>query len=314
MITPSEAPLLSKGFDRRAGLSRQLTSLWLRLPSLVRGLLTGLLVHLAGTQPCFTLILLNLRFGPAIPWSIPLVALYLVLYWRYLSGWGWPSSTASVRRHYLRARPLSPSLWKWSLVAGGLAATAFCAVGFFAERFVPSEPPRLLDLSKASPLMFVATYLAASAIAGVVEEAAFRGYMQSRLEGAYRPALAISVVAVLFTFLHLPIYPAMSLPQFLSLLGISYTYGILVHLTGSILPGLVIHASGNAVAFLISWPYEEWTGSLRIPLFWETGPDVMFWVNALAAVLFGVAAVWAYQRFASVLQREQQSRLPPSKT
>lgn len=300
--------------QRPTGIFHLLASAWRCLPALVRGVLTGLLAYFVGAQPCFTLLLLNLRFAASVPWSIPLIAIYLGLYWRYLNGLGWPRSTSEARRRELRARSLSFSVWKWSLLSGGLATTAFCVVGFFFERFVPSDPPRLLDLSQASSFMFVATYLVASAIAGIVEEAAFRGYMQSLIERRYGPTLAITVVAFLFTFFHLPAYPSMSLPQFLSLLGISYTYGILVRLTGSILPGIVIHVGGNALAFLVCALYVQWTGSLRIPLYRETGPDLSFLVNAITAVVFAIAALWACQHFAGVLHREEHDRLQPSIT
>ena len=188
--------------------------------------------------------------------------------------------------------------------------TAFCAIEFLGQRFVPSDPPRLLDLSHVSPMMFVLTYLMVSVIAGVVEESAFRGYMQSPLERRYGPFAGISIVAVLFTLAHLGVYPSMSLPQALSLLAISYTYGLLAILTGSILPGLVIHAAGNAVAFLFCWWYSRSTGSLRVPLFWESGPDRYFWANCVGAVFFAAAAVYACRSFAVVLRRERKDRVP----
>ena len=49
------------------------------------------------------LLVTNLRSSPAVPWSVPAMALLLWLMWSYLGGKGWPRSTSDARRHYLRA-------------------------------------------------------------------------------------------------------------------------------------------------------------------------------------------------------------------
>lgn len=307
MMTPPSSA--ARGEEKRLGRVHwaPIAAIWTRSPAVVRAFLAGVVVKAAGSDPCFLVLFLNLRLIPILPWSVPLIGAYLWIFWRYLDGWGWPRSTSETRRRLLRARPLSPPVWGWSLLAGGTTATAFCAVEFLAQRFVPSDPPRLPDLSQASPLMFVATYLTASVVAGVVEEAAFRGYMQSLIERRHGAFVAVSIVALVFTVYHLGVYPSMSLPQFLGLLGISLTYGILAQLTGSILPGLVIHTAGNAVAFLFSWWYARSTGSLRVPLFRETGADAFFWANAVAAVLFSAAALWTGRRLALLLCRGREA-------
>jgi hypothetical protein len=49
------------------------------------------------------LLVTNLRSSPAVPWSVPAMALLLWLAWSYLGGSGWPRSTSEARRRYLRA-------------------------------------------------------------------------------------------------------------------------------------------------------------------------------------------------------------------
>jgi len=41
---------------------------------------------------------------PAVPWSVPLLAVYMWFFWQYLQGRWWPRSTNQARRRYLRAR------------------------------------------------------------------------------------------------------------------------------------------------------------------------------------------------------------------
>jgi len=49
------------------------------------------------------------------------MAAYLVLFWRYVNGWGWPKSTSVERRKSLRANSVSADVWIMSFAAGVLA-------------------------------------------------------------------------------------------------------------------------------------------------------------------------------------------------
>ena len=70
------------------------------------------------------LLVANLRGSPAVPWSVPAMALMLWLMWRYLGGKGWPLSTSDARRHYLRANRKSARTYLWSFAAGVLSVVA----------------------------------------------------------------------------------------------------------------------------------------------------------------------------------------------
>ena len=61
-------------------------------------------VLIVGTMPRNFLFAANLRLYPNLPWAVPLTALYIWFFWRYLQGAGPPDSTSEKRRAGLRAR------------------------------------------------------------------------------------------------------------------------------------------------------------------------------------------------------------------
>jgi len=78
-------------------------------------------------------------------------------------------------------------------------------------------------------------------LAGGAEELFFRGYMQSRLRAAWRPATAVVVTSVAFALLHMEwIHASMAL-----VLGLYL--GALTERTGSVLPAIVCHVVNNSV-------------------------------------------------------------------
>jgi hypothetical protein len=68
------------------------------MEAIVQSVLLGMQVMLAGTVPRNLLFAANLRFHSAVPWAVPLTAVYLWFFWRYLQGKGPPASTAEERR------------------------------------------------------------------------------------------------------------------------------------------------------------------------------------------------------------------------
>jgi len=81
-------------------------------------------VAIAGTIPRNIIFAANLRYYPIVPWAVPLVAVYLWLFWRYLNGAGPPEATAKERRTSLRANHVSVRVWVWFLPVGGLGIIA----------------------------------------------------------------------------------------------------------------------------------------------------------------------------------------------
>ena len=140
-----------------------------------------------------------------------------------------------------------------------------------------------------------------SVVAGVVEETAFRGYMQRPIERRHGPVVAILVTGLAFGLAHfthrevgvvlLPFY-----------LGIAATYGTLARLTDSIFPGMLLHAGTDVIAALqlVFGGHSEWQGPLGPqPLVWDTGADASFWLSVAATLVVGSLALGAYAALAA---------------
>ena len=247
----------------------------------------------AGQFPWSILIVANLRHDPhSPPWAVPVMALYLTLYWRYLNGWGWPRGNAQMRRDRLRARGLPGRVWLWAMASGVLAVAAAVMLQNASSRLVSLPAATLTDTSRYPWSTVLLVLLMGGMVAGIAEEAGFRGYMQSAVERSHGPAAAIAVVSFTFAAIHLSHGIGSTLPRLPYYLAISVIYGVLTYRTGSILPALVIHAGGDALEYLIVWRWGAWHPA---PLLWQSGPDVAFWRDLGLGLVLGAAAVWAYK-------------------
>ena len=278
---------------------------WRRLPVLVRAVLTGLIVAAAGATPWAVLVWANSKYWSAVPWAVPPNALYLWLFWRYVRGAGGPRSTAEARRVNCRANRLSDDVWGVALFAGALGFAAVMLLQGVLSRIVAMPRQQDLDVSKY-PFVTVSLWvLMGAAVAGVVEEVSFRGYMQGPLERRYGPVIAILVTGILFGLAHFT-HPEVTLVLIPYYLAVAAVYGGLAYLTNSILPSLVLHAGGNVFSALdlFTRGRSEWQGSATPkPLIWDTGADASFWISLVATLVVGTAAVWAYTALASVVRK-----------
>src|SRR5260370_19397669 len=80
------------------------------------------------------LLVTNLQTSPAVPWSVPAMALLLWLMWSYLGGRGWPRGTSEARRPCLRANRRSGRTHLWALGAGVLSVV--CLAGILVVPFL----------------------------------------------------------------------------------------------------------------------------------------------------------------------------------
>jgi hypothetical protein len=101
------------------------------------------------------LVVANLQSSPAVPWSVPVMALLLWLAWSYLGGKGWPRGTSEVRRRYLRANRNSGPTYLWAWVAGVLSVVALAGYWILLFQLVKMPPNALSDVS-SYPRMTVA--------------------------------------------------------------------------------------------------------------------------------------------------------------
>ncbi|HEV7241606.1 MAG TPA: type II CAAX endopeptidase family protein [Thermoanaerobaculia bacterium] len=285
--------------DRQSLPSR----IWNRVPIVVRAVLSGFLVLTVGGILTGPLLFANIKFSPDVPWSVPLLAAYMWFFWQYLRGRWWPRSTADARRRGLRANPLSSRTWLWAMTTGSLSLVGIFALHVVVGRLTPLNitiPPLLRDLPSFT---LISVLLMVSVIAGIVEEAAFRGFMQGPIEKRHGVVAAIAVVSVVFGIAHLTDWqPSMTAARMGFIVLAAIFYGIMVHVTNSILPGLILHAAGNAIGTVWIWLLSRGPQSKEVFQrgFAAASADPQFWVNCAVVLVFGIAAVWAFRRLAVV--------------
>lgn len=204
----------------------------------------GWLIALIGVTPWAISATLNARLRPDVPWAAAATALSLVLLVAWLNGWGWPERTKAVRHKLLRLRLPSAHAWSSEQRAGTLALVGGIA-GVYVLWILISGGQRINDLSAyPTPEYRVSVLVMGAVVSGVVEEAAFRGYAQSMLEpwGRDRAIMLASVAFVLLHMTHGLVALVLMAPGYFA---VSYLYGLLAWRTGSILPGIALHVTGD---------------------------------------------------------------------
>lgn len=279
---------------------------WERIPVLVRAILSGFAVLMFGALGWSAVVIAVLKLtafapratGPAI---LVFGGLFLWAYWRYLGGAGWPLRTAAARRRNLRARALPMRLWAWSLAAGALAILAYVAGIFVWGRVIHLQPWTVAEVNRFPVVTLCCLLIGTAAEAGLVEEAAFRGYMQVPVENRYGPRTAIAVVSILFGCVHLA-NGYHELTWLFPYVIFGFILGTLAYLTNSIWPGVVLHAVGDAVRFFLNWKLGPNPPQVLI---WRSGPDASFRESLVIAVVLGVAAVAVFRKLAATAARER---------
>ena len=137
-------------------------------------------------------------------------------------------------------------------------------------------------------------YLAAP---GVVEETAFRGYIQGGIERRYGLTTAILVTGSLFGLSHVT-HPEVGLVLLPFYMSVAAVYGLLAAATNSTYPSMLLHAGGNVFsAFsLFTQGRSEWQlTAVPPPTIWQGGIDGSFFANLAMLAVAGAATVMAYR-------------------
>jgi membrane protease YdiL (CAAX protease family) len=269
--------------------------LWRKVPVVVRAVLVALLILIFGSIPPGIMAQVNLKVGTTVPWSAGAAAVYLWLFWRYLGGAGWPRRTSDSRRMWLRAASCPLSVWVWALAAGALGVAFTLAFMAVYQRVVPLAPMPFPDLSRAAAPTVAGVLLLIALTAGVVEEAAFRGYLQGPLEVRWGPTAAVGISAVLFALVHLA-NGAFALSRLPFYLSFGLFLGAIAYFARSILPVIVVHAFYDAQRLFRIW--LEGFPRQAVPLA-GTGVDAAFVLSCALVVAFGALTVWALIRLRS---------------
>ena len=273
---------------------------------ILRAVLIGMAIVMVGTIPRNILYFANIQYFNVVPWAVPLVAIYMWFFWRHLQGYGPPAETSEHRRILMRAKPLSGYVWFWSLLAGTLGIVALVAGLRFANRMIALPEQTLSDLSQVPRYTMFALLLASAPVAGIIEEIAFRGYMQKPIEEKYGLFVAILITGTMFAVAHLD-FTLVLWPYYVLVAAI---YGTVTYLTNSILPAVVLHTCGNLFSNFDLWLHgrAEWqTGSGPETLVWQTGTDNSFWMTGLFLALMTGLTVLAYIRLARITSRESKA-------
>jgi membrane protease YdiL (CAAX protease family) len=272
--------------------------LWNRIPILIRAVVLGLLVAGTGQLPWTILVALNVQKAPSIPWSVPLMAAYLVVWWLYIRGWGPPRSTREARRRNLRGEVPPRAIWLQALLTAGVAGIALRMLADAARQLSPRPGQDLIPMEMLAKYPFITVLLlllGTAVVSGTVEEAAFRGYMQSTLERRFSRRAAILWVGLIFSIAHYRTEAPDPIPWLIFIpiyFAASIVFGLLASLTGSILPGLLCHVAFNAYGLL-----QYWLAGIPRSV-WEAGFGASFWIKLGLGILFGATAVHLYRRLA----------------
>lgn len=276
---------------------------------MLQAVIIGVAIVLAGTIPRNIVYAANYRYLTAFPWAVPVMAGYLWIFWLYLNGAGPPASSSLERRTSLRANRISWRAWCASLVAGGLGLVALVLALRIVNRLVTLPAQEMPDLGGVPRTTVLFLLLMGALIAGVVEEAAFRGYMQRSIERAHGIWVAILITGTMFALVHLDFTPVLW-PYYMAVAAI---YGTVAYLTNSILPAVVLHTGGNVYSNLDLWLHgqAEWQAPAgdRL-LLWRTGLDSAFWKEAVGLAAVAAAMLLAYWTLAQVVRKDSTRAQP----
>jgi len=270
--------------------------LWIKIPVIIRSVLSGIIVAAAGTLPWALLVRINIDHFPSIPWSVLPASIYLWFFWRYIKGAGWPKSTSLIRKELLRANSLSSEVWGAAIAAGLLGLISLLIFSGLLNRIVKLPQQDVSELKHVPFISLFFMIVMGSAVAGVVEESAFRGYMQKPIEQKHGPVLAITVSGIVFSLMHYS-HAETTFALMPFYFFVATIYGMLAYITNSILPGMILHAAGDVFAglqVLVSGQSEWQTSSTPQPLIWETGIDTQFLLLLSGMIVIGAITVWAY--------------------
>lgn len=219
--------------------------------TVVRAIIWGVLIAIVGAVPFSVLAEYNRNIHPELPWAAVITTLYILAMLFWLNGGAWPRSSAASRRFKLRL--WRPATGAWCAENRLEIIGLVCAIiGLYALWIVTTPNQVITDFSPYPTTAYrVSLFVMGALVSGVVEEAAFRGYMQSQLEHI-GPSFAVLVTSVVFTLMHATHGLVALLFLAPGYFLISVCYGQLALRCGSILPGMLLHVSGDGTrAFFV---------------------------------------------------------------
>src|SRR5262249_12223962 len=136
-----------------------------------------------------------------------------------------------------------------------------------------------VNLDERSPVLLILSVVVAAA----VEEIFFRGFLYTALERSVSPLTAVAISALLFGLLHVVTGGAFGAFRFWPSVFMGVLLGLLRMTSGSVWPGLLLHALHNAL--LQSAPLMGFTKASQFPEPW-------LWTSAGALVFGSLTLAW----------------------
>lgn len=254
--------------------------------------IVGVVVALVPGGIWTVLLVANLALSPTVPWAVAVMGVLLWLLWQYFGGRWWPRTTAEMRRHALRARRVPRNVFLWALLAGTLSIVSLAGLWFVLFQ-VAGLPSRTLLNYSTYPFFTVALVLVmASLVSSVPEEAGIRGYFQGALEWRVGTVAAILIPALVIAPGH-ALTQGFSWPTFVFYLCADVMLGVMAYLTGSIVPGVVVHSLGLLIFFTLVWQVDT------IQQLVGAGSDnLWFWIHVAQVIIFAALAIFAFVQLA----------------
>ena len=249
------------------------------------------LIVLVGQGVWGVLVTTNLKATPRLPWAVPVMAVVLMVMWKYLGGTWWPRRTSETRRRCLRANRVPRRVLLWSFVAGSTGVVALAGYWICLSQLSEFSPNRLPDTSNYPTLTVLAMLIMACIAAPVAEEAAFRGYCWTILERQFRPTSVFVLSSLLFALAHFT--QGLALAKLLIYFLGGLLFAGVAYAANSVLASIPVHAFADLVAFTLLWPRD----STRQTVF-GGGLNPWFWIHATQALVFTVIAVLLLQKTA----------------
>lgn len=258
---------MARGAMSRVGTGT--VAIWRLLPIAVRALIVAFVVLNVGSTLTALPLIGNTRVFTSVPWALSATLLILWPFWWYASGKGYPAATRAYRERMTRAKHLGAPVWRASLLAVVLALIASWSLRLVLPSIVPVEAPHMAISVRAYPVATVIGLMLALAVsAGIVEEIAFRGYLQKSLEELYGIVPALIITGVAFWLAHADKVTVSHLPFHLA---VSILLGTATYLTRSLLPAIIAHALGDALllpVYVYHYPGAVWQLLTARPV-WE---------------------------------------------
>ena len=180
------------------------------------------------------------------------------------------------------------ALGAWAIAHEALMYATALGVGGLDEEKIQQALDTLGAMKQAPPLLLITTLALTPA---VIEELCFRGFLFSALLKVLSPGRVIVLTAVIFGMFHVLTGNALLIERFIPTTLLGLVLGWIAYRTGSVIPGIVMHFTHNALLELVAHYHEQleflgegFENQSHLPVSWIA--------TATAIAMVGAAIIW----------------------